>query len=107
MLFLAAAALSSCATSSLTFSNIIANGVLQRNERVSVWGSGASPSAVVTVTGLGVAAASANANADGHWMLEIATPGATWNATLTAASGGSKATTTVSYGEVVMCAGQR
>ena len=109
----ASVVLLSCGTYSeravqLAFSPKIAQGVLQHGEADRVWGSGATPNAAVVVTlhtqpTTTVEAASDNA---GKFSLRLPPQPVAWHVQLSALSDGSSTTTTVSFGQTVLCAGQ-
>ena len=95
------------ASVALEFSPIIRDGVLQRGVPVSVWGSGATPSARVTVrVGSQQRQVEVNADAHGNWTATLPSHATAWALPLHATSGGRSTSTTVSFGLVLLCAGQ-
>jgi hypothetical protein len=89
-------------------SPIISGGVLQYGEEVNVWGGGAHPSADVKITLHTEPFQSwdAVANQAGDWILKVPAQPVGWNITLSAVSDGQETNTTVSFGVVILCAGQ-
>ncbi|MBC8101615.1 MAG: sialate O-acetylesterase [Cytophagales bacterium] len=78
--------------------------VLQRSQRLPVWGR-ADPGEAVTVT-LGKSAASAVAATDGKWMVTLPPQKAATGLTLTIAGKNTRTLRNIAVGEVWVCAGQ-
>ena len=104
----AAAAAEVPAAGALEFSAIVGDGVLQHGEPTAVWGVGAQGGAAVVVTLHTQPPATVHtvANAGGSWSLQLPAQPVAWHVPLTALSDGAAANTTVSFGKVVLCAGQ-
>ena len=101
--------------SALEISPILRGGVLQEGVPVAAWGSGAAPHASVSVSTVAAAdghalrpsvSVEATADANGNWSATLPPHRRAWAVTLVAKSGGATAQTNVSFGLVVMCAGQ-
>ena len=82
------------------------NMILQRGEKVVVWGWG-EPGATVTVMVDGVMGGSAVVSAGSDWQVELPAHDAATNTTLTFSDGTSTITlTNVAWGDVYYCGGQ-
>lgn len=93
-------------SSAPVFSDVIAGGVLQHGVETAVWGS-SKPVEALTLTLGGSKSFSMSSDKDGKWKLILPPQQISWKTTLTvSAADGSHATTVVSFGVVVMCAGQ-
>jgi hypothetical protein len=93
------------------FSPIIAGGVLQHGEPTAVWGQGAKAGATVVVTLHTSPPQTVDTAADqsGDWSVKLPSQPVSWSVMMSAASGATSpqgASTTVSFGTVVLCAGQ-
>ena len=80
--------------------------VLQRGVPVVVWGTAAPDAKQVTLTLSGTIIATTTVTSDGRWETHLPAQKAAHMLTLRASSGDVSTSTTVSFGEVIVCAGQ-
>lgn len=92
----------------LKFSEIIANGVLQRSVNTTIWGEGATPNTNVKITLHTSSPYVVVSSSDtfGKWSAQLPAQAASWNVKLSAVTHSDSAETVVSFGIVLLCAGQ-
>ena len=80
--------------------------VLQRGVPVIVWGTASPAAKEVTLTLSGANIATAKVTSDGRWETHLPAQKASHMLILRASAGSASISTTVSFGEVIVCAGQ-